>query len=80
MKAVQVNIHEAKTHFSKLLKRVMAGEEVVIAKAGTPVARLVPISTQKANRKPGSAAGQVWIAPDFDAPLPEEIMQSFGGR
>ena len=66
-----VNIHEAKTHLSELLKRVMMGERVVIAKAGTPVAVLSPISEAPARRVPGVDAGKVIIAPDFDAPLPD---------
>ena len=64
------NVHEAKTHFSKLLKRVMSGEEVVIAKAGKPVARLVPfIADDTSPRIPGIDQGKVIILPDFDAPL-----------
>lgn len=74
---VQVNIHEAKTHLSKLLARVREGEEIIIAKAGSPVARLVPVVDRPARRLPGSAKGKVAIAPDFDAPLPEAIMQEF---
>ena len=74
---VQVNIHEAKTHLSKLLARVREGEEIIIAKAGSPVARLVPVVDRPARRLPGSAKGKVAIAPDFDAPLPEGIMQEF---
>ncbi len=66
-----VNIHEAKTNFSKLIERVLGGEEIVIAKAGKPVAKLIPIAPKPARRTPGSARGQVWIGPDFDAPLPE---------
>jgi len=66
------NIHEAKTHFSKLLERVSSGEEVVIAKAGKPVARLLPFTpADAAPRKPGIDKGKVIIKPDFDAPLPE---------
>ncbi len=72
-----VNIHEAKTNFSKLLTRVRMGEEIIIAKAGKPVARLVPIRSRPAERVPGSAKGQIWISPDFDAPLPEEILREF---
>jgi len=68
---VEVNIHEAKTHLSKLLERVVRGEEIIIAKAGKPIARLVAISEQPVGRKPGNDAGTVFIAPDFDAPLPE---------
>ena len=68
---LQVNIHEAKTHFSKLLQRVMNGEEVVIAKAGRPVARLLPYHVQPEQRTPGNDAGKIAIAADFDEPLPE---------
>lgn len=75
----QINIHEAKTHFSKLLKRVMAGEEIVIAKSGKPVARLVPFGRQPKARKPGTAKGKLKIAPDFDEPLPEDVLESFEG-
>jgi len=74
---VQVNIHEAKTHLSKLLARVKAGEEVIIAKAGKPVARLAPIESCAVQRTPGSARGKLTIAPDFDAPLPEEVLKVF---
>jgi prevent-host-death family protein len=68
---LQVNIHEAKTHLSKLLRRVMNGEEVVIAKAGQPVARLLPYQPRPKPRTPGNDAGKIVIAPDFDEPLPE---------
>ena len=77
--ALQVNIHEAKTNLSKLLARVSAGEEVIIAKAGKPIARLVPIRERPRKRVPGSAKGKVIISPDFDAPLPESILESFEG-
>jgi prevent-host-death family protein len=66
-----VNIHEAKTHLSKLLKRVMSGERIVIAKAGVPIAVLAPIDDVPDNRIPGMDAGKLVISPDFDAPLPE---------
>jgi len=66
-----VNIHEAKTHLSKLLQRVMSGEEIIIAKAGKPVALLSPIGEAPVRRIPGSDAGKVLIKPDFDEPLPE---------
>jgi len=75
--ATTVNIHEAKTNLSRLLRRVSAGEEIVIAKAGRPIARLVPVMQKPARRVPGSAAGQVIIVPDFDAPLPEDILRGF---
>ena len=66
------NIHEAKTHFSKLLERVVSGEEVVIAKAGKPVARILPFVVDDISpRKPGIDKGKVIIMPDFDDPLPE---------
>ncbi|MCD6290169.1 MAG: type II toxin-antitoxin system Phd/YefM family antitoxin [Anaerolineae bacterium] len=74
---ITVNIHEAKTHLSKLLARVAAGEEIIIAKAGKPIARLVPITTPVSKRVPGSARGKIWVAPDFDAPLPEDVIQVF---
>jgi prevent-host-death family protein len=74
-----VNIHEAKTHLSRLLTLVMAGEEVIIAKAGKPVARLVPIGERPKARKPGSASGQITIASDLEAPLPDEILKGFEG-
>jgi prevent-host-death family protein len=68
---ITVNIHEAKTNLSKLLQRVMNGEEIIIAKADEPVARLVPYTKAPSKRLPGSAAGEVIISPNFDDPLPE---------
>ena len=67
----QVNVHEAKTHLSRLLRRVLAGEEIVIARAGKPVARLVPIHWSASPRVPGSAAGQVVFHSTFDEPIAE---------
>jgi prevent-host-death family protein len=64
-----VNIHEAKTQLSALLGRVAAGEEIIIAKAGKPVARLVRIEQPRTGRRPGFYAGQGYVADDFDAPL-----------
>lgn len=72
-----VNIHEAKTHFSKLIKRVGQGEEITIAKGGKPVARLVPVEQLKAHRAPGSARGLVKVRADFDAPLPKKLQRAF---
>jgi len=66
-----VNVHEAKTHLSRLLRRVMSGERIVIARSGEPVAILVPYRAPGATREPGPDQGRVVIAPDFDAPLPE---------
>ena len=72
-----VNIHEAKTHLSRLIERVEAGEEITLARAGRPVARLVPFKIRLEPRKPGIWKGQVVIGPDFDEPLPE-FDEAFG--
>jgi prevent-host-death family protein len=69
-----VNVHEAKTHLSRLLERVEKGEEVVIARVGMPVARLVPYSERLAHRVAGEDVGAVIIADDFDAPLPGDLL------
>jgi prevent-host-death family protein len=74
---MEVNIHEAKTHLSKLLERVALGEEVVIAKAGKPVAKLVPLDTQPKKRILGSAKGEFVVPDDFNDPLPKEIEDLF---
>jgi len=66
-----VNVHEAKTQLSKLLERVMNGEQIIIAKAGKPVAMLMPISEMPPQRFPGNDAGKVTISTDFDEPLQE---------
>jgi prevent-host-death family protein len=73
-----VSIQEAKTHLSRLLRRVAAGEEVVIAKSGTPVAKLVPM-TDKPPRIFGTDRGAFVVAPDFDAPLPDDLLEAFEG-
>ncbi len=75
-----VNIHEAKTHLSRLVEEVSHGEEVVIAKAGKPMARLVPLRTAGKRRRLGMLAGKFSVPVDFDAPLPEELIASFEGR
>lgn len=72
-----VNVHEAKTHFSRLLARVAEGEEILLAKGGKPVAKLVPVPPRVGRRVPGSARGKILIAPDFDSPLPEEVLEAF---
>ena len=74
-----VNIHEAKTHLSRLIQRAAAGEEIVIAKAGTPLAKLVPYTNTTEPRKPGRWRGKVRIADDFDA-LPDDIAAVFNGE
>lgn len=73
----QVNIHEAKTHLSRLLSALNDGEEIVIAKAGKLIARLVPVAEQPTRRHAGSAKGKVTIAADFDAPLPDAVLKTF---
>ena len=76
-----VNVHAAKTHFSSLLDRVAAGEEIVIAKAGKPVARLTGLASgNRPKRRLGSLAGKLKVSPDFDAPLPDDILDAFEGR
>ncbi len=73
---IEVGIHEAKTHLSKLLRRVAAGEEIIIARAGKPVARLLPVDKGK-SRKLGQDQGLFEVPDDFDSPLPQEILRSF---
>ena len=72
----EVNVHEAKTHLSRLLQRVAGGEEIVIARAGKPVARLVPIEP-KPRRVIGQDDGLFEVPDDFDAPLPDEVLALF---
>ncbi len=75
--ATEVNIHEAKTHLSRLLHRVLAGEEVIIARSGVAIARLVPIVPKKKKRSLGGAKGKIRIPDDFDAPLDKEALDLF---
>ncbi len=75
-----VNIHEAKTHLSRLAEEVAAGEEIIVAKAGKPIIKLVPIVTKPKKRKIGALKGKLRIAKDFDAPLPDEFLDAFEGR
>ncbi|MGA7569550.1 MAG: type II toxin-antitoxin system Phd/YefM family antitoxin [Candidatus Aquilonibacter sp.] len=75
-----VNIHEAKTHLSRLLEDVAAGEEIVIAKAGKPVAKLVPIEAERPRIRFGLLAGMGTVPDDFDDPLPDEVLAAFEGR
>lgn len=72
-----VNIHEAKTHLSRLIQRVIRGEEITLAKAGRPVAKIVPLVPRAGRRIPGSARGRIVVAPDFDAPLPKDLQKRF---
>jgi len=74
-----VNIHEAKTNLSRLLEAVAEGEEIIIAKAGTPVARLVPLAEEKKPQpKFGRLKGKIRMRDDFDDPLPPDIAKGFG--
>lgn len=75
-----VNVHQAKTHLSRLLERAEAGEEIVIARNGRPVARLVGIHEDEDPRVPGSMRGRIVMADDFDAPLPPELQAYFDGE
>ena len=77
---VQVNLYEAKTHLSRLVERAAKGEEIVIAKAGKPMARLVPpVAEKQEPRTPGrNLLGITYIADDFDAQLPEDVLRDFG--
>jgi prevent-host-death family protein len=77
---MKVNIHQAKTHLSRLLQRVAEGEEITIARAGVPVARLVAVKPEKKKVRPlGMDRGRIWVAEDFDAPLPDDLLKAFYG-
>jgi prevent-host-death family protein len=78
MKAV--NTYEAKTQFSRLLRRVATGEEITIANRGVPVARLVPVPPEKEKRFLGMFRGQFSVPEDFDAPLPDDLLDLFEGK
>jgi len=73
------NISQAKAELSALIAKVQKGDEVILAKAGKPIARIVPYRGAAGPRKPGSMAGKIWIAPDFDV-LPDDIAEAFGVR
>jgi prevent-host-death family protein len=77
-----VNVHAAKTHFSRLVDQAAAGEEIIIAKAGKPVAKLVPLTSphDRSKRRLGALADVAAIPPDFDAPLPDHVIDTFEGR
>ena len=75
-----VNLYEAKTNLSKLVERAAAGEEIVIAKAGRPLARLMPLARRAGPRPLGLLAGQVTVGSDFDDPLPAEMLAAFEGK
>jgi len=75
----QVNLYEAKTQLSKLVEAAVAGEEVIIARAGKPVARLSALEKPAHNRRLGILDGKITIPEDFNAPLPDEVIESFYG-
>ncbi len=74
-----INIHQAKTHLSKLLQRVALGEEIIIASRGVPVAKLVPFSNQHPSRPLGIDRGKFTVPEDFNDPLPDDILNGFYG-
>ncbi|HOW54112.1 MAG TPA: type II toxin-antitoxin system Phd/YefM family antitoxin [Syntrophorhabdaceae bacterium] len=74
---MKVNVHDAKTRLSELLSRVESGEEIIIARAGRPVARLVPVREKARERIAGTAKGKVKIGKDFEKPLPESILREY---
>ena len=74
-----MNLYEAKTHLSSLVDEAASGREVIIAKAGRPKARLVPLR-RSAARTPGRRKGTIWMADDFDAPLPQALLDAFEGK
>jgi prevent-host-death family protein len=73
-----VNLHAAKTHLSRLVDRALAGEDVVIAKAGKPMVRLVPVAVKGRRTGFGTLKGRIRVSHDFDRPLPDEILRDFG--
>lgn len=72
-----VNIHEAKTHLSRFVEQAAVGEEIIIAKAGKPLAKLVPLDSPQARRQLGIFKGKLNVPEDFDAPLPDEVLAAF---
>jgi prevent-host-death family protein len=77
---MEVNLHQAKTHLSKLLRRTMEGEDIIIARAGVPIARLVSVDREKARRPMDLDRGVYEVPEDFDAPLPSEVAALFEGK
>jgi prevent-host-death family protein len=74
MSSAVKSLYEAKTHLSALVDRAATGEEIIIAKNGVSMAKLVPLEKGTAKRRPGGWKGQIWIADDFDAPLPDDLL------
>jgi prevent-host-death family protein len=78
--SAQVNMHEAKTHLSRLVERVEAGEEIVISRAGRPVARMIAVRAAAGSRSPGRLRGRIRMSDDFDASLPDGLATAFAGE
>jgi prevent-host-death family protein len=74
------NLYEAKSALSRLVDRAAAGEEIIIAKGGKPMAKLTPVTRKRGRRKPGGWKGRMFIRKDFDEPLPQEVQAAFEGR
>jgi prevent-host-death family protein len=79
-RTMTVNIHEAKTQLSKLVEEVEGGREIVIARAGRPVARLVPLAAAVRRKQLGLLRGKIRVSADFDAPLPDDVLAAFEGK
>ena len=75
---MQVNVHDAKSTLSKLISRAESGEDIIIARAGKPAVRLVPITEPPKPRVPGGMKGKIWMSDDFDDYLPDEFKEAFG--
>ena len=75
--SIEVNVHEAKTHLSRLLKQAMAGEDVIIMRSGRPLVRLTPLESAPYHRQLGTAEGKFVVPDDFDEPLSEEVLGEF---
>lgn len=73
-----INIHEAKTHLSRLVEEVAAGKEIIIAKAGVPMVKMVPLSRARTPLKYGLLKGRIRVADEFDEPLPKSVLKDFG--
>ncbi|HEY3302420.1 MAG TPA: type II toxin-antitoxin system Phd/YefM family antitoxin [Candidatus Binatia bacterium] len=76
----KINIHQAKTQFSRLVERAAGGEEIVIAKSGKPIARLVPYTARNEPRRPGYLRGKIRVKKTFDRALPKKLLASFEGK
>ena len=78
--AKTINLHAAQTHLSRLVDEAVAGEEIVIAKAGKPMVRLVAVAPARRRSGFGADRGRIWVSDDFDAPLPRAMLRVFGSK